>query len=239
MRLMHTKQKIYEVAKILFLEEGYNNVSNKKIAEVSGVNQGLITYYFKQKSNISSTIIKENYQIISSYLRNEVDVNQEPFLFNITIDYLMCTLASCSTNLTQFIWDMANNNVLLDTVFSGSQKNDIIIMIKKYIPNSKGNINKNFKKFVIMTFPAALKFQLELINGTDFSLDEYYEIMVGLFAFSLNIDFDDTIFNNYITRSKTIVNKIVQEHPFLKSPENYLYNKNIFTPTIVDELLDL
>ncbi|MBF7096453.1 TetR/AcrR family transcriptional regulator [Alkalibacter mobilis] len=42
---MQTKQIIYEVAKILYIREGYNKITNKKIAEVSGINQGLITYY--------------------------------------------------------------------------------------------------------------------------------------------------------------------------------------------------
>ncbi|NTW72777.1 MAG: TetR/AcrR family transcriptional regulator, partial [Eubacteriaceae bacterium] len=188
---MQTKQKIYEIAKILFLQEGYNKVTNKKISEVSGINQGLITYYFKHKSNIASTIIKENYQILSAYLRGEIDVNKEPFLFNITIDNLMTRLMEPSEDFTRFVNEMIEHNVIIESLYTGSQKNDILIMIKKLMPESKENLNKYFRKFVAMTFPAASQFQKEISMGTDFSFDEYYETMVRLFAFALKLDFDD------------------------------------------------
>lgn len=45
----NTKQKIYETAKRLYIEHGYFNISNKRLSEESGINQGLITYYFKSK----------------------------------------------------------------------------------------------------------------------------------------------------------------------------------------------
>lgn len=236
---MHTKQKIYEVAKILFLQNGYKNVTNKQIAEVSGVNQGLITYYFKHKSNIASTIIKENYQIISSYLKSEVDVNKDPFLFNITIDNLMSSLMEHSENFVRFICEMIEQNIIIDTIYNGSQKHDIIVMIKKFKPESKENIKKYFRKFVIMTFPVGMQFQIEINNGTIFSFEEYYETMVRLFAFALNLKFDEETIKNYIEKSTCIVDKIIREHPYLTNPEKYLFNKDVFKISIVDELLDL
>ena len=37
----NTKQKIYETAKRLYIEHGYFNISNKRLSEESGINQGL------------------------------------------------------------------------------------------------------------------------------------------------------------------------------------------------------
>ncbi|MFZ7120089.1 MAG: TetR/AcrR family transcriptional regulator [Eubacteriaceae bacterium] len=236
---MQTKQKIYEVAKKLFIQEGYNNVTNKKIAEVSGENQGLITYYFKNKSNIANTILKENYQIISSYLRNKVDVYEDPFLFNITIDNLLTTLAEYANNYMRFVCEMIEHNVTIDSIYSGSQKNDIIVMIKKLVPESTQDINKYFRKFVTMTFPVGMQFQIEINNGTDFSFDEYYETMVRLFVFALNLKYDDETIKNYIEESTSIVEKIISDYPYLTNPEDYLINKDIFKTSIVSELLDL
>lgn len=224
---MQTKQKIYEIAKMLFIEEGYNKVTNKKIAEVSGTNQGLITYYFKHKSNIACVILKENYQIVSSYLRSEVDVNKEPFLFNITIDNLICSLMGQSEDFLRFFSEMIEQKLNIDSIYYGVQKNDILTMIKKLIPESKENIDKYFIKFVTMTFPAGGQFQLEINKGTDFTFDEYYETMVRLFAFALNLNFDDETINHYIEKSTSIVSKIISEHPNLLNPEKYLFNKDV------------
>lgn len=224
---MNTKQNIYEVAKILYVQEGYHKITNKKIEEFSGINQGLITYYFKSKSNIASTIIKESYQIISAYLRNEIDVNKDPFLFNITIDNLMCRLAQYSENFQRFLCELIEDDIILDTVYGGSQKNDIVIMIKKLVPESSENITKHFRKFVIMTFPVAMKFQVEISKSDNFTFDEYYDTMVRLFAFALNQKIDDETIEAYIKTSSAIAEKVILEHPFLKSPEEYLFNQEL------------
>ncbi|QSX09182.1 helix-turn-helix transcriptional regulator [Alkalibacter rhizosphaerae] len=236
---MQAKQKIYEVAKILYIREGYYKVSNKRLAEESGVNQGLITYYFKNKSNIAAIILREIYQIQISYLKNHVDVHKDPFLFNISADNLMSRLIYCSKDMTRFISEMIKERIILDNVYEGGQKNDLMIMIKALVPDSKENLNKHFRKFVAMTFPVAMEFQLEIWNGLDMSYEEYFETMVGLFVYGLDLPLQRKEWKKTAERSNEIVLEIMETHPHLKDPETYLFNRDLFQPSLVEQLLDL
>lgn len=236
---MQTKQRIYEVAKALYIQEGYKKVSNKRLAQQADVNQGLITYYFKSKANIATTILREMYQIQISYLKNRITVYDDPLLFNISADNLMSRLSYCSKNMNDFMSEMISERIILDNVYDGGQKNDLMIMLKKLVPESAKDPNKYFRKFVAMTFPVAMEFQLEIWNGLNMSYEEYFETMVGLFVYTLNLSLSAKEQKDLTQRSNDIVLDIIEKHPHLKDPNQYLFNKNAFTPSMVEELLDL
>ena len=55
-----TRQEILDIAKQLFNERGYNDVSTRDIAGELGISKGNLTYYFKKKEEIIEAILAEN-----------------------------------------------------------------------------------------------------------------------------------------------------------------------------------
>lgn len=51
-----SRDRLIEAAKKLFYEQGYDDTTLAQISRESGVNNGLITYYFGSKSNLASMI---------------------------------------------------------------------------------------------------------------------------------------------------------------------------------------
>ena len=86
---MESKQKICECAKILFFENGFKSVTKKMVADLSGCNQGLINYYYKELGNIASLISSERYKIISACVKTYVDIRKDPFSFEYTLKYYL------------------------------------------------------------------------------------------------------------------------------------------------------
>ncbi len=62
------RKKLIAASKELFYEQGYTNTTLAQISKLSGVNNGLITYYFGSKSNLASII----YTGLMLELRNEI-----------------------------------------------------------------------------------------------------------------------------------------------------------------------
>lgn len=54
-----TRLAILDIAKKLFNERGYNNVSTRDIAEALHISKGNLTYYFKKKEEIIEAILAE------------------------------------------------------------------------------------------------------------------------------------------------------------------------------------
>ena len=54
-----SRRRLLEAARELFYEQGYVATTLAQISEKSGVNNGLITYYFKSKGKLAGEIFKE------------------------------------------------------------------------------------------------------------------------------------------------------------------------------------
>lgn len=65
---INKKELLKNVAKELFYKQGYNDTTFAQLSEISGVNNGLITYYFKTKANLASEI----YTTYITKLREEI-----------------------------------------------------------------------------------------------------------------------------------------------------------------------
>lgn len=67
-------EKILEAATTLFSLDSFSNVSIKKIAEVSGVNSALISYYFGGKKNLYQEVLRtqaDKFLQLQEVLRNK------------------------------------------------------------------------------------------------------------------------------------------------------------------------
>ncbi|SER44009.1 transcriptional regulator, TetR family [Gracilibacillus ureilyticus] len=64
-----TRQMIIDVAHELFVEEGYQNVSMRKIARSLGYSHGAIYYHFKNKADLLTAMVDQDFAMIN----NEID----------------------------------------------------------------------------------------------------------------------------------------------------------------------
>ena len=65
-----TREKLLAAAQELFYEQGYSATTLAQISSKSGVNNGLITYYFGSKSNLASEI----YNMYLKAVRDEISM---------------------------------------------------------------------------------------------------------------------------------------------------------------------
>ena len=71
---LSTRSRLLQAASILFYEQGYAATTLAQISEKSGVNNGLITYYFGSKNNLAS-------EIYNLYLMNiRAEISRQLFL---------------------------------------------------------------------------------------------------------------------------------------------------------------
>ena len=173
---MQTKQKIYEVSKKLFLEIGYLEVTNKQIAEGAGVTHGLIRYYFKDKKNIALTILRENYEIVASYLRQFADDNHDPFLFFVTMDHLLNRIKQKDHKLKTFLCDVSQSNILCCE--NSSQYLSYSMDLVKMVHKPEIEIEKAHRIFKAIVIASVQSLQYEMDHGLDLTFDEVHEKMV-------------------------------------------------------------
>ena len=233
---MQTKQKIYEVAKKLFLEVGLYEVTNKQIAEKANVTHGLIRYYFQNKINIALTVLRENYELVSSYLEELLDPTEDPFLFYITMDNLLNRIKYSDEKLRRFLIDITRERIEFDPDSLNQKYNRAIIQM---MGGNKENLEKRYRTFVAITYGASQHLQIEMQKGLDFSFDEFFETMVHLYVFTLDLKWDEKKIQNYISRSKQLSQEVMRTHPQLRNTKEYLYMSKFPEKSITEDLLDL
>lgn len=108
---MNTRDKIYNTAKRLYLENGYANTPNTMIAKEAGVNLGLVTYYFKTKDLIASDMLNNNYETLYSHLLKYLPPDDE-LLQLITFFKLHFKLAGIDPHYDRFIYEMNKFDLL-------------------------------------------------------------------------------------------------------------------------------
>lgn len=73
---IETKQKIIDVARVLFANLGYEGTSVREIARQAEVNLALVNYYFSSKENLFQEILKEGYLECANQLRSMLENRQ-------------------------------------------------------------------------------------------------------------------------------------------------------------------
>lgn len=64
------KEKLLQTAICLFAAHGYDGVTIRRIAEESGVNSALISYYFQGKEGLYRAVIETHIHFIGEFLEN-------------------------------------------------------------------------------------------------------------------------------------------------------------------------
>lgn len=76
-----TREMILEAAHVMFIELGYQKVSMRQIAKELGYSHGSLYYHFKNKAELFSALVQEDFhklnQLLFSVVQNEALSNEE------------------------------------------------------------------------------------------------------------------------------------------------------------------
>ncbi|GAB0171679.1 TetR family transcriptional regulator [Lysinibacillus sp. CTST325] len=111
------KNRILEASLELFTKKGFTATTTKEIALKSGVAEGLIFYYFKDKNELLNYLIR-GFSFIGS-LQNEIKElsKMEPYPALIKFGHLYANFLSHNKSFLTFIWSpeiVQNTNVSKD-----------------------------------------------------------------------------------------------------------------------------
>lgn len=112
------KDKIIQTAIELFTVQGFKATTTKEIALKSGVAEGLIFYYFKDKNELLNHLIRE-FSFIGSMqeeMRELLEMDPVPAL--IQMGHLFSNFLSCNKSFLLFIWspEMVQNEDVSEKV---------------------------------------------------------------------------------------------------------------------------
>lgn len=82
---VETKEKIMQIATILFADHGYDGTSVRDIAKLAEVNVASVNYYFSSKENLFQEILKKGYKDCSEEVKN-LFIKNEGNLENALVD---------------------------------------------------------------------------------------------------------------------------------------------------------
>lgn len=133
-----TKQKLYEVAKEVFYEKGYNNASLKEISLRADVKQSAFFYHYKDKSEIANLIYTRFGEKHGGMINDEIrkkgyDSNVIVYTCVSTAVFFFNTLAD--PNLNRFWSEMYLNNMPLNINFYRHRYRNMFIK-RKLDPSS-------------------------------------------------------------------------------------------------------
>ncbi len=67
-----TRQRVLDVARVMFAELGYDATTNRAIAEASGITPGAIYHYFDSKAELYAAVYEEIYQRVFTTLEEAI-----------------------------------------------------------------------------------------------------------------------------------------------------------------------
>jgi TetR/AcrR family transcriptional regulator len=93
--LLETREKILQIARKEFAENGLAGARVDKIAENAGVNKAMIYYHFRSKENLYQAVIDEHLEQVSSFLqKTAVEAQNHEDLFLKMSEFLHSLFAS-------------------------------------------------------------------------------------------------------------------------------------------------
>lgn len=222
-----TKQKIYTVAKKLFLEEGFD-VSSRKIAKEADVNLGLITYYFKTKNNIALMILKENYEIIALYLKYAISPDDDLLLY--LIAFLNISYRTYQSGKGhRFFTQMFEEDLIEESLLNGNNQTDLYQkLVDTYMGNNGNSPSKNMALFNAVLEGVTRNLIINMKKQTEIDHDDLFSYTIYSFFWGLGISFTQKDVDDLKERSNQIADKVIAKYPQLIDPFQYLFQENSF-----------
>lgn len=214
-----TKQKIYDAAKELFYTEGYS-VGTRKIAEKAGVKQGVIAYHFNGKKEIAIQVLKEDYAVLSSYIRYRVDMYHDIFLFMCTFWKMTDQTMQNDPSLLKFIYEVTQDNILEESYHAGNQTMEYKRLVETYLKN-ENTLEKNLEIFLSISCSTFNSYISKIYQKNIFSFEELFYWQVKIANFALGSPFNEKSLVEIRKKSDEIVKTILNDHPYLVNAKDY------------------
>lgn len=236
---MDSKQRIYECAKILFFEEGFKSTTKRRVSELSGINQSMINYYFKELGNVAGVIFAENYQIIFSYVVKYTDSVKDPLLADAVYEFVIHRICSASPLMARFVSEASGELLNGSKVYNYVAKSHLNALIgmadKKVLKNTQidalfSALRLGIKSYYFVTCGSG--------KLSDDKFREYIGFMIRNQMYALGRIYKDDEVADIIGRAEEISTKLLDENPELSDPSVYLYHKSILKDEPVLDLLD-
>nr|WP_320026454.1 TetR/AcrR family transcriptional regulator [uncultured Acetobacterium sp.] len=214
------KQLIYDTAKNLFFTAGYQ-VGFRRIAQEIGISQGLITYHFKNKHYIAIEIYKEDYQILSTYLKYSVDPDEDVFLYIVSLYELCSRILRENPEKLAFVIATQTEDITYKAIYAGGLKQIYAKLITHMRPNGYSP-EKNLSLFLTTIYSVYDGILKKRNIDFDFTDDEVITHSVNLMYYCLGYDQDFNRTLDIIARAKECVTALLKQYPHLLNIHNYL-----------------
>ncbi|MBF7095903.1 TetR/AcrR family transcriptional regulator [Alkalibacter mobilis] len=220
---MNTRDKIFNTAKRLYLENGFINTPNKMIAKEAGVNLGLITYYFKTKDCIASDMLNFNYETLYKHVKMYL-TEEDELLQILTFFKLHFILTDIDPDYDRFIYEMNK----LDLLEKATREGKLYVLYQKMveknpdIPDQEKDILCD--RGVTMAFSVIRGLTLKQYEKElQLTKEELFQLCLDQMFYALKIQTNHLIMQTLTISAKMTVERLLEEHPELKRVKNYLY----------------
>ena len=219
---MNTKEKIYNTAKRLYLENGFEATPNTMIAKEAGVNLGLVTYYYKTKDIIASDMLNQNYDTLYRHLYSYLPVYDD-MLMLVAFHRLHIHLTEIDPDYDRFIYEMNKQDLIEKATKDGN-----LVDIFARLVNTNDHIAQ--KKDLFLDIALSIYFggyraltMNQFEKTLHISKDELFQLCMHTMMASLELDYESPSFRSVMRTAEAIVHKLLDEHPDLKRTASYLY----------------
>lgn len=217
------KEKIYNTAKQLYLENGFENTPITLIAKEADVTLGLVTYYYKTKDIIASDMLNLNFETLTAHLLNYLPEN-DGLLQYLTFNQLHFKLTELDSDYDHFIYEMNKFDLIEKATRAGNLEKIISKLVNDCNP---GEDTEKIKDCAIASSYGTLRNLTikQYENQIQLSKDELCLLFTKHFFYTMNIDTKTIFFDSLLNSSMNIVDRLLDEQPHLKKVSNYLYHK--------------
>lgn len=153
---MSKREKILEIAQILFLKKGFNNTSVELIAKEARIAKGTLYYYYKNKNSLLREIVQKNINDNIRGFEEILNQNESP-------------LIQMSEIILKIITKNKNKNIIqnINNEKNAALYNEVIkSVIKTYVPYISRIIRNGNKKDVFhVEYPDETSEMIMLLIG--------------------------------------------------------------------------
>lgn len=153
---MSKREKILEIAQILFLKKGFNNTSVELIAKEAKIAKGTLYYYYKNKNSLLREIVQKNINDNIRGFEEILNQNESP-------------LIQMSEIILKIITKNKNKNIIqnINNEKNAALYNEVIkSVIKTYVPYISRIIRNGNKKDVFhVEYPDETSEMIMLLIG--------------------------------------------------------------------------